>query len=102
MTLTRECIYIARKILSQDSLKPYAGKEVGPGPEKTSDEDLNEYIKTNAETAYHPSCTLKMGVDKMAVVDENLKIHGLQNIRVIDSSDFTRNHKWKSKCTQLS
>ena len=83
---TRECIHIARKILSQSSLKPYAGKEVGPGSDKTSEEDLNEYIRTNAETAYHPSCTLKMGIDKMAVVDENLKIHGLQNIRVIDSS----------------
>ena len=83
---TRECIRIARKILSQNSLKPYAGKEVGPGSDKSSDEDLDEYIKANAETAYHPSCTLKMGIDKMAVVDENLKIHGLENIRVIDSS----------------
>ena len=83
---TRECIRIARKILSQDALKPYAGKEVGPGSDKVSDEDLNEYIRANVETAYHPSCTLKMGIDKMAVVDENLKIHGLQNIRVIDSS----------------
>ena len=74
------------KILSQDALKPYAGKEVGPGSDKISNEDLNEYIRSNAETAYHPSCTLKMGIDKMAVVGENLKIHGLQNIRVIDSS----------------
>jgi len=83
---TRECIHIARKILSQSSLTPYAGKEIGPGSDKVSDDDLNEYIRENAETAYHPSCTLKMGVDKMAVVDENLKIYGLQNIRVIDSS----------------
>ena len=83
---TRECIHIARKIISQNALKPYAGKEVGPGSDKTSDKDLNEYIRANAETAYHPSCTLKMGVDKMAVVNENLEIHGLQNIRVIDSS----------------
>ena len=83
---TRESIHVARKILSQNSLKPYAGKEINPGPDKTSDEELNEYIKANAETAYHPSCTLKMGIDKMAVVDENLKIHGLQNIRVVDSS----------------
>ena len=83
---TRECIHIGRKILAQDSLKPYTVKEIGPGSDKTSDEDLNEYIRANTETAYHPSCTLKMGIDKMAVVDENLKIHGLQNIRVIDSS----------------
>jgi len=83
---TRECIHVARKILSQSSLKAYSGKEVGPGSEVQSDEQLDEYIRSNAETAYHPCGTLKMGVDKMAVVDENLKIHGLQNIRVVDAS----------------
>ena len=64
----------------------HAGKEVGPGSDLKSDDDLNEYIRSQAETAYHPCGTLKMGVDKMAVVDENLKIHGLQNIRVVDAS----------------
>ncbi|MBI29206.1 MAG: choline dehydrogenase [Pelagibacteraceae bacterium] len=83
---TRECIHIARKIISQNSLKPFAGKEIGPGPSITSDEDLNEYIKSNAETAYHPSCSLKMGTDKESVVDEKLKIYGLKNIRVVDAS----------------
>ena len=83
---TRESIHIARKILSQPSLKSYSGREVGPGKKAQSDEELNEYIKSNAETAYHPCGTLKMGVDKMAVVDENLKINGLQNIRVVDAS----------------
>jgi len=83
---TRECIHVARKILSQKSLKPYSGKEVGPGAKAQSDEQLDEYIRSKAETAYHPCGTLKMGTDKMAVVDENLKIHGLQNIRVIDAS----------------
>jgi len=83
---TRECIHIARKILSQNSLNVYSGKEIGPGAQVQSDEDLNEYIRTNAETAYHPCGTLKMGIDEMAVVDENLKIYGLQNIRVVDAS----------------
>jgi len=83
---TRECIHIARKILSQPSLTKHAGKEVGPGNDAQSDEQLNKYIRSKAETAYHPCGTLKMGVDKMAVVDENLKIHGLQNIRVVDAS----------------
>ena len=64
----------------------YSGKEVNPGSDVQLDEQLNKYIKSNAETAYHPCGTLKMGVDKMAVVDENLKIHGLQNIRVVDAS----------------
>ena len=83
---TRECIKVARKILSQPALAAHSGKEIGPGTDKQSDEELNEYIKSNAETAYHPCGTLKMGVDKMAVVDEKLKIYGLQNIRVVDAS----------------
>ena len=83
---TRECIKVARKILSQPALAEHSGKEIGPGSDKQSDEQLNEYIKSNAETAYHPCGTLKMGIDKMAVVDENLKIYGLQNIRVVDAS----------------
>ena len=49
-------------------------------------EEIEEYVRSKAETAYHPSCTLKMGIDDMAVVDEKLKIHGLQNIRVADAS----------------
>ena len=45
-----------------------------------------EYIRSKAETAYHPSCTLKMGIDDMAVVDEKLKVHGMKNLRVVDAS----------------
>jgi len=44
------------------------------------------YIRSKAETAHHPSCTLKMGVDTMSVVDQKLKIHGLDSIRVVDAS----------------
>ena len=77
---------MARKILSQEPMKPYAGNEIGPGENANSDEEIEEYIRSKAETAYHPSCTLKMGVDDMAVVDDHLKIHGLQNIRVADAS----------------
>ena len=83
---TIKCVRVARKILSQDSMKPYAGKEIGPGKSATDDEQITEYIRSKAETAYHPSCTLKMGVDKMAVVDEKLKVHGLENLRVADAS----------------
>ena len=81
-----ECIEVARKILGQNSMKPYAGKEVGPGSEVQTHELYEEYIRSKAETAYHPSCTLKMGVDKLAVVDQKLKVHGLDNIRVVDAS----------------
>ena len=83
---TRECVHLARKILSQPKLKKYSGKEVGPGSEKQSDDELNEYIRSNAETAYHPCGTCKMGTDEMAVVNENLKVKGIHNLRVVDAS----------------
>ncbi len=67
-------------------MKPYAGKEIGPGENSQSEQEIEHYIRSKAETAYHPSCTLKMGIDDMAVVDEKLKIHGLENIRVADAS----------------
>ena len=77
---------MARKILSQPSLSKHAGKEIGPGSDLQSDDELNEYIRSKTETAYHPCGTCKMGVDEMSVVDENLKIYGLENIRVVDAS----------------
>ena len=83
---TVKCVHVARKILRQNSMKPYAGKEIGPGEDSKTDEEIKEYIRSKAETAYHPSCTLKMGYDEMAVLDENLKVHGLQNLRVADAS----------------
>ena len=83
---TRECIHVARNILSQTSLAKHAGKEVGPGSDKQTDDELNEYIRSNAETAYHPCGTCKMGIDEMAVVDETLKVRGIQNLRVVDAS----------------
>ena len=83
---TVKCVHVAREILKQSSMKPYAGREIGPGEKANSDEEIREYIRSKAETAYHPSCTLKMGIDDMSVVDEKLNIHGLQNIRVADAS----------------
>ena len=51
-----------------------------------SDDELNEYVRSKADTAYHPCGTCKMGVDGMAVVDQNLKVNGIGNLRVIDAS----------------
>ena len=83
---TIKCIQVARKILAQNSMKPFAGKEIGPGENANTEKEIENYIRSKSETAYHPSCTLKMGTDDMAVVDEKLKIHGLKNIRVADAS----------------
>ena len=67
-------------------MKPFAGQEIGPGENAQTNEVFEEYIRSKAETAYHPSCTLKMGVDNMAVVDQKLKVHGIENLRVVDAS----------------
>ena len=67
-------------------MKTFAGKETGPGSDVQTYELYEDYIRSKAETAYHPSCTLKMGVDDMAVVDEKLKVHGIENLRIVDAS----------------
>ena len=82
----RESVKIANKILKQSSLEPYLGEQLRPGNDCRTNEDLDEIIRSTADTAYHPSCTNKMGFDKYSVVDEETKVHGIQNLRVIDSS----------------
>ena len=82
----RESVKIANKILKQKSLDPYLGEQLRPGHNCNTNEELDEVIRSTADTAYHPSCTNKMGIDKYSVVDEETKVHGIQNLRVIDSS----------------
>ncbi len=75
-----------RKVFNQFSLKRYWDEEHLPGNQLQSDEELKEYIRREGSHAYHPVGTCKMGSDDMAVVDSALKIHGLENIRVVDAS----------------
>ena len=82
----REGVGIAKKILSQKALKEYVGTEIRPGKNVYNQNELDEVIKNTSESAYHPSCTNKMGEDKTSVVDQNLRVHGIQNLRVIDAS----------------
>ena len=81
----RDSVKIANKIFKQDSMKKYLGDQLRPGYE-TNEKELDAIIRETADTAYHPSCTNKMGVDNLSVVDQETKVHGLNNIRVIDSS----------------
>jgi choline dehydrogenase-like flavoprotein len=76
----------AREILAQPAFKPHRGEEMIPGPEVRSDEELREFIRQKAETIYHPVGTCKMGVDEQAVVDLQLKVRGVEGLRVIDAS----------------
>ncbi|WP_120495949.1 choline dehydrogenase [Kiloniella sp. EL199] len=86
----RACIRLSREIMEQPSMTPYCEDEIQPGAALQSDEELDAWIRENAESAYHPSCTCKIGADNdpMAVLDNECKVRGIENLRVVDSSVF--------------
>ena len=82
-----EAISAARKILGQPAFAPYNGGEISPGPQVTTDEQVLDWVRKDGETAYHPSCTCKMGTDPMSVVDPaTMRVHGMAGLRVVDAS----------------
>lgn len=82
----RDAIRITREIMAQPALDLYRGREISPGAHVQSDAELDAFIREHAETAFHPSCSCKMGEDDMAVVDGQGRVHGLQGLRVVDAS----------------
>lgn len=76
----------ARKILAERAFDLYRGEEIFPGSTVQSDEQIRQFIRTKAGTIYHPVGTCKMGQDAMAVVDSQLRVHGMQGLRVVDAS----------------
>lgn len=82
----KECIRWGRRIMAAPSLARYAGAERFPGKEIVSDADMEAYVRQNVQTDYHPAGSCKMGGDRMAVVDDQLKVRGLDGLRVVDSS----------------
>ena len=84
-----EAIRIARHILSQPAFEPYNAGELSPGPGVSTDDEVLEWVRRDAETALHPSCTCKMGTGEGAVVDPaSMRVHGLDGLRVVDASVF--------------
>jgi len=75
-----------RQLFSMPALAQYVMAETQPGENVQTDDELLDYARQNGSTVFHASCTCKMGVDTMAVVDERLRVHGLQGLRVIDAS----------------
>ena len=88
----RHCIRITREIFGQKAFDPYRGKEILPGEQYQTDDELDDHIRRHAESAYHPCGTCKMGKasDPMAVVDPELRVIGVEGLRVADSSIFPR------------
>jgi len=84
-----EAIRVARNILTQKAMDEFNGGEISPGASVSSDEEILKWVAKDSETAYHPSCTAKMGTDEMSVVDpETMKVHGVEGLRVVDASVF--------------
>jgi choline dehydrogenase len=87
-----EAVRVARDILNQEAFAPYNDGELSPGPTVETDEEILDWVRDDAETALHPSCTAKMGDigrDAMAVTDPgSMRVHGTEGLRVVDASVF--------------
>jgi choline dehydrogenase-like flavoprotein len=77
---------ILRRILAAPALKAYCTDEVYPGSAVTSNEDLLDFCRKTGSTVYHPTSTCRMGNDSLAVVDQRLKVRGIEGVRVVDAS----------------
>jgi len=88
----RRCIRLSREILQQAPMDPFRGPEIQPGDDQTSDQQIDTFIRDNAESAYHPCGTVRMGAanDPGVVVDPECRVIGVDNLRVADSSIFPR------------
>ncbi|MGD9164661.1 MAG: GMC oxidoreductase, partial [Chromatiales bacterium] len=84
----RDCVKLTREIINQPAFDEYRGDEIQPGIEVQSDDEIDRFIRANVESAYHPSCSCKMGTDELAVVDPQTRVRGIDNLRVVDSSIF--------------
>ncbi len=82
-----EAVRVARRLLNQPAMAPYNGGETSPGGVVETDDEILEWVRRDAETALHPSCTARMGVDDLSVLDPlTMRVHGLDGLRVVDAS----------------
>ncbi|PYE85300.1 choline dehydrogenase [Phyllobacterium leguminum] len=88
----RHCVRLTREIFGQAAFDPYRGREIQPGADVQSDEEIDDFIRAHVESAFHPCGTAKMGSvdDPMAVVDPECRVIGVEGLRVADSSIFPR------------
>jgi choline dehydrogenase len=84
----RAAVRLTREVFAQPAFDPYRGPELAPGPKVQSDAEIDAFVRAHAESAYHPSCTCKMGLesDPMAVVDAECRVYGVEGLRVVDAS----------------
>ena len=82
----RAAVRAARRIFAQPAFDPYRGPELAPGEGRTSDRDIDAFVRETAESAFHPCGTARMGKDAKAVVDPDCRVHGIDRLLVVDSS----------------
>ncbi|HEV3019761.1 MAG TPA: choline dehydrogenase [Burkholderiaceae bacterium] len=82
----RAAVRLTREILAQSAFDPFRGAELRPGPAVVSDDQIDAFARARAESAYHPSCSCAMGSDPQAVVDGELRVRGVEALRVVDAS----------------
>ncbi|MEW4467574.1 GMC family oxidoreductase N-terminal domain-containing protein [Parasphingorhabdus sp. JC815] len=85
-----DAVKFARKILAQPAIAPLIKAELAPGPDINSDEEISGFVKHAGNSMYHGSGTCKMGVDDMAVVDNELRVHGMEGLYIADASVMPR------------
>jgi choline dehydrogenase len=84
-----EGVHVARTILGQAAMAPFNGGEISPGPSVSTDDEILDWVARDGETALHPSCTTKMGVGEMAVIDPlTMGVHGVEGLKVVDAGVF--------------
>ena len=90
----RQCIRLVREIFAQPAMAEFAGAEIAPGADKQSDDELDEFIREHAESAFHPCGTARMGRadDPLAVVDPDCRVIGVEGLRLADSSILSLIH----------
>ena len=84
----RDCVKLTREIINQPAFDEYRDGEIQPGEDVQTDEQIDEFVRSAVESAYHPSCSCRMGEDEGAVVDSQTNVHGIKGLRVVDSSIF--------------
>ncbi|MBJ2138902.1 choline dehydrogenase [Paraglaciecola chathamensis] len=84
----RACVRLTREIIEQSAFDKYRDDEIQPGKHVQTDEEIDAFVRQAVESAYHPSCSCRMGEDAMAVVNSSTQVHGIQGLRVVDSSIF--------------
>jgi choline dehydrogenase len=84
----RRCLRLTREIVAQPAFDRFRGEEIAPGKDVRKDDEIDAWVRETMESTYHPCGTCRMGEDRMATVDSELKVHGITGLRVIDSSVF--------------